>query len=187
MIVVDLWPLPTAKRVDLGEEGPFDLGGLRVRPAELAVTHDGERRELQPRAMQVLVALAKARPEVVSRDRLIEQCWEGRVVGDDAVNRIILSLRHLAQEFTPAPFSIETVPRVGHRLIVDEKPASKGTRRIPRRWLWAGAAALLLLLVAGGFFAWQQRQAVAEPASIAVLPFRNLSSGDPYFAEGIGE
>ena len=25
------------------------------------------------------------------------------------------------------------------------------------------------------------------PASIAVLPFRNLSGGDPYFAEGIGE
>ena len=83
MIVVDLWPSPTASRIDLGEEPAFDLGGMRVVPAERTVILNGERRELQPRVMQVLVALAKARPDVVSRDKLIDLCWEGRVVGDD--------------------------------------------------------------------------------------------------------
>ena len=191
MIVVDLWPLPTANRIDLGEEPVFDLGGMGVRPAERTVILNGDRRELQPRVMQVLVALAKARPNVLSRDRLIELCWEGRVVGDDSLNRCILALRHLAQEFTPPPFAIETVPRIGHRLIANgENPAAETEIAKPprfRRWQLAAAAALLLVLAAAGAFLWQQRTAAAEPASIAVLPFRNMSSGDPHFAEGLGE
>lgn len=174
-------------RIDLGHEPQFDLGEVRVKPAERSVAMNGERRELQPRVMQVLVALAKARPEVVSRDRLIEQCWDGRIVGDDALNRCILALRHLAQEFTPAPFAIETVPRVGHRLVVPEKPKARpASPAKSRRWATVAAVALVLL-TAAGFLFWQQRSAQPEPASIAVLPFRNLGTGDPYFAEGIGE
>lgn len=189
MIMVDLWPSPTASRIDLGKEPAFDLGGMRVQPAERTIILNGERRDLQPRVMQVLVALAKAHPNVVSRDKLIELCWEGRVVGDDALNRCILALRHLAQGFTPVPFAIETVPRIGHRLV--EGPLENG-EPVPssakgKRWPWASALALLLVLFAGGVFMWQQRGGASEPASIAVLPFRNLSSGEPYFAEGVGE
>lgn len=186
-IVVDLWPSTTTKRIDLGEEPAFDLGGMRVRPAERAVIVNGDRRELQPRVMQVLVALAKARPEVVSRDKLIELCWDGRVVGDDALNRCILALRHLAQEVTPQPFTIETVPRVGHRLVEDGGAQESALPASTKRWRLAALAVALALLVAAGAIFWQQRGGPNEPASIAVLPFRNLSSGDAYFAEGVGE
>lgn len=150
---------------------------------------NGDRRELQPRVMQVLVALAKARPDVVSRDRLVELCWDGRIVGDDALNRCILALRHLAQDFTPQPFAIETVPRIGHRLVklpgARSQPAAQAARS--RRLLATALLAALLVAFVGGFMAWQQRGAEAKPASIAVLPFRNLGTGDAYFAEGIGE
>jgi TolB-like protein/DNA-binding winged helix-turn-helix (wHTH) protein/Flp pilus assembly protein TadD len=187
--MVDIWPPPASRRIDLAEEPAFDLGDMRVAPAERAVLMNGERRELQPRVMQVLVALAKARPDVLSRDKLIEMCWEGRIVGDDALNRCILSLRHLAQEFSPQPFAIDTVPRIGHRLI--EAPAEGGTQarerpKKPNRWQLAAIAAAFLALVTSGIFIWQGN-AASDPASIAVLPFRNLSSGDPYFAEGVGE
>ena len=47
--------------------------------------------------MQVLVALHRAFPNVVSRDDLIASCWEGRVVGDDAINRAIGRLRRLSE------------------------------------------------------------------------------------------
>jgi TolB-like protein len=59
--------------------------------------------------------------------------------------------------------------------------------RDPRRWWWALAAALVLL--AGLSAAWLtlRQPAPAEPASLAVLPFRNLSAGDDYFAEGVAE
>src|SRR3569623_1223516 len=102
--------------MDLAREPEFELGGLLIKPAELSVVRNEDRRQLQPRVMQLLVALAKAEQAVVSRDSLVEQCWDGRVVGDDALNRCIVALRHLAASFDPAPFQIETIPRVGYRL-----------------------------------------------------------------------
>ncbi len=179
---------PVVERIDLANEPEFELGGMRVKPSERAVEMNGERRELQPRVMQVLVALAQARQTVVSRDKLVEQCWEGRIVGDDSLNRCVLALRHLAEELDPQPFAIETVPRIGHRL-VENGSKGGGTAANPAKpKLWLLVAVLLVSLVAGlGLYAWQQRNAAPNPASIAVLPFRNLGNGDAYLAEGIGE
>jgi TolB-like protein/DNA-binding winged helix-turn-helix (wHTH) protein len=185
--MTDLDPAQSIKRIDLANELDFELGGLTVRPAELAILGNGDRRELQPRVMQVLVALARARPTVVSRDRLVEQCWDGRIVGDDALNRCILALRHLSQEFDSHPFDIETIPRVGHRIVengVKQEATAQPAR--PKRWHFLALAAVLLA-IAAGFLVWQQRGGASEPASIAVLPFRNLSDAKPFFAEGVGE
>ena len=186
----DFGPGARASRIDLSETDDFDLGALRVSPARREVRMDGERRELEPRVAQVLVALASARPAVVSRDRLIEQCWDGRIVGDDAINRCIVALRHLAKEFSPQPFAIETVPRVGYTLTegIGGDAAAVARRQIFRPKIAAMALLLFVMVGAGLGFAWTRfGPARAAPASIALLPFRNLSSGDPYFAEGIGE
>lgn len=142
-------PQNLVKRIDLAEEPGFNLGGMRVDPGSLTVSINGQRRDLQPRVMQVLIALARARPAVVSRDRLAELCWDGRVVGDDALNRCVLALRHLAQEFAPEPFAIETVPRVGHRL-VEAAAKEDADRNAPSRTKQKIilVAALLALFVA---------------------------------------
>ena len=173
-------------RINLAETPDFDLGSLRVSPARRQVSMSGECRELEPKVAQVLIALASASPAVVSRDNLVEQCWDGRIVGDDALNRCILSLRHLAKEFSPEPFAIETVPRVGYSLLAG--PGGSSSRQ-SRRLRWPIAIALLLALIGVGSALYWLRggSADAEPASIAVLPFRNLSAGDSYFAEGISE
>ncbi|HKP34188.1 MAG TPA: hypothetical protein VJT70_05345 [Sphingomicrobium sp.] len=55
-----------------------------------------------------------------------------------------------------------------------------------RRRLWAAAAALILA-AAATLFMFRPGPAQAEPASLAVLPFKNLSAGSPYFAEGVAE
>ena len=174
----------SAGRINLAETADFELGGLRVSPAHREAAMDGKRFELEPRVAQVLVALAQARPSVVSRDRLIEQCWDGRIVGDDALNRCILALRHMAKEFSPEPFTIETVPRVGYSLI---EQANGTSRRWPRNTILAVVAAMVLLAGVLGY-AWSRfGSSASDPASIAVLPFRNLSSDDSYFAEGVSE
>jgi DNA-binding winged helix-turn-helix (wHTH) protein/tetratricopeptide (TPR) repeat protein len=108
----------TLARVDdaiiLAHEPRFRLGVLEVDPARRQIAWDGERRTLEPRVMQVLVALAQAQGEIVGRDDLIACCWEGRVVGDSSINRVISLLRGLATE--TGAFDIETVTKVGYRL-----------------------------------------------------------------------
>lgn len=68
--------------------------------------------------MQVLVALVEADGAVLSRDDLIQRCWQGRVVGDDAINRCIGQLRRVAKSCDEPCFTIECIPRVGYRLLV---------------------------------------------------------------------
>ena len=107
--------------------------------------------------MQVLVALADARGTVLSREDLLRLCWDGRIVGDDAINRAIAEVRRIAAT-VGARLEVETVPRIGYRLIgIDwarqsEPPeaAASTHRRIDRRKLVAGGIAAFALLGGGG-------------------------------------
>src|SRR5215469_9799273 len=100
----------------LAIEGDFRLGDMVVRPSLLEVYADDVRETLEPRVMQVLVALAGANGMVVSRDELIRECWGGRIVGEDAINRCVARIRRLAEISGRKAFEIETIPRVGYRL-----------------------------------------------------------------------
>src|SRR5438093_7993861 len=111
---------PSPDSIDLASEPDFALGNLRVRPSLREVSTHGQAETLEPRVMQVLVAFAQQRGEVVSRDRLVERCWGGRAVGEDAVNRCIARIRRLSA--AQGGFAIETIARVGYRL-AEEAPA----------------------------------------------------------------
>src|SRR5262249_16032956 len=103
--------------IDLAREPDFALGASRVSPSSREVLGGNERELLEPRLMQVLVALFQANGRVVSRDELMTPCWEGRIVGQDAINRAIGRLRRLSEVDREASFQLETIPRVGYRLL----------------------------------------------------------------------
>src|SRR5215831_2322987 len=114
--------------IDLARVSSFTLGPLEVRPPSRQVVL-GERRDVvEPRVMQVLVALARRRGEVVSRDDLIASAWGGRVVGEDAINRAIAGVRRIADAY--GGFAVETVTRVGYRLTEQgaDRPAELASR-----------------------------------------------------------
>jgi DNA-binding winged helix-turn-helix (wHTH) protein/tetratricopeptide (TPR) repeat protein len=106
--------------IDLASESAFRLGPLAVTPATLQVEHGSAAHTLEPRVMQVLVALAQANGAVVSRDELVDRCWGGRIVGENAVHRVISRIRQLAAEQGDGQLAVETIPRVGYRLLVAE-------------------------------------------------------------------
>mgnify|MGYP001112069723 CR=1 FL=1 len=118
--------------MQLAHQAAFTMGPLEVRPSTCEVLAAGRREVLQPRVMQVLVALARARGAVVSRDDLIATCWGGRVVGEDAITLVMMKLRKLAARSGGA-FAVETVRRVGYRLTSEGAPgdpsAAAGTGR----------------------------------------------------------
>jgi DNA-binding winged helix-turn-helix (wHTH) protein/Flp pilus assembly protein TadD len=107
-------------RVVLAREPIFALGSLTISPPTREIINGTERHTIEPQVMQLLVMLAKAQGEVISRDELIDRCWGGRIVGDDAINHAIGKLRQIAIENGGA-FRIETIPRVGIRLLSDQR------------------------------------------------------------------
>lgn len=103
--------------VELAREPSFRLGPARVEPSNLRlVSPTGDSMVLQPRVMQVLVALHRAHGATLSRDDLNAACWGGRIVGDDALDRAIGQLRRFG-EWAGHAYRIETIPRVGFRLV----------------------------------------------------------------------
>jgi TolB-like protein/tetratricopeptide (TPR) repeat protein len=105
----------TGDSMQLAHQPAFSLGTLEVHPPTCEVVSPLGREVLQPRVMQTLVALAQAGGAVVSRDDLIATCWDGRVVGEDAITLVMMKLRRLADRSGGA-FAVETIPRVGYRL-----------------------------------------------------------------------
>ncbi len=104
------------ERIILAHEPDFAIGPLSVFPSTREVARDGLREVIEPRVMQVLVALNRAKGGVVSKDDLVRSCWDGRVVGEDAINRVISRLRKLSDGAGKGAFEVETVTRVGYRL-----------------------------------------------------------------------
>jgi DNA-binding winged helix-turn-helix (wHTH) protein len=110
--------------LNLAEIEPFALGRARVDPGHRRISwDDGHCEELEPRVMKVLVTLAQAEGHIISRDRLIHMCWDDRIVGDDAINRCVQSIRRIAKMIEPPAFHIETTPRVGYTLVAEWAPA----------------------------------------------------------------
>ena len=113
-----------ADSIDLAHTPDFTLGGIAVRPSSREIECRSGREILEPRVMQVLVALAEAGGAVVSRDDLVRRCWDGRSVGEDAINRCIAKLRRIAESGDTHSFAIDTIPRVGYRLLLSEPAAA---------------------------------------------------------------
>lgn len=126
------WP------IDLAHTRPFPIGDVEVRPATRELVRGGEREQLEPLVMQVLIALANARGEILSRDDLIGACWGGRAVTDDAVNRVVSRLRALGRQF--GAFNVETVTKVGYRLAAEAPAHELPTAFDRRNWLLGATA-----------------------------------------------
>jgi DNA-binding winged helix-turn-helix (wHTH) protein/TolB-like protein len=159
--------------IDLALAAPFRLCSLEAEPSTLQMHFGGASRTIEPRVMQALVLLASERGRVVSRDRLIELCWGGRTVSEDAINRCIAKVRRIGS--VSGAFEMETIPRVGYRL-VEKNEALKPSPKLNRRggW-WLVAAALLAIAVAGLLSNWLRLSEAAVP-SIAVADFTALNA-----------
>ena len=95
----------------------FRIGDWMVEPMLSRINGPSGSAHLEPRAMDVLVALAQRAGELVSRDDLIAAVWKHPHVTDEALSRCISILRHVLSDDQDEPRYIETVRKRGYRLI----------------------------------------------------------------------
>ncbi len=93
------------------------IGAWLADTAANELVRDGEAVRVEPKMMEVLVALAERPGEAVSRDDLLERIWPGTVVTDDALSGTVSKLRRVLGDDSRNPAYIETIPRTGYRLV----------------------------------------------------------------------
>jgi tetratricopeptide (TPR) repeat protein len=124
--------------------------------------------------MQVLLALADAGGAVLSREDLIDICWNGQIVGDDSINRAIAEVRRISRA-VDGGFVIETIPRIGYRLTkvpaeMPPAPAPPSVWSGPRSFFGEGLTRRGMIgggvvLAAGGAGLWMIRSPPADPSA----------------------
>lgn len=90
---------------------------------------DDEPVELNARYLDALVLLVRDSGKLVSKDRFLDEVWQGVPVTDEALTQCIKTLRRQLGDNAANPRFIETVPKHGYRFIahvepVDHEPAA---------------------------------------------------------------
>jgi DNA-binding winged helix-turn-helix (wHTH) protein/TolB-like protein/cytochrome c-type biogenesis protein CcmH/NrfG len=149
---------------------------------------------LEPKVMQVLMALAGRAGQAVSREELLAGVWPGVVVGDEALTQSIIKLRRALGDSPKSPTYIETISKRGYRLIAPVNAVEAAAAPLPVRrwWAWGGVAVVLALAL--GIVFWTSKPPppavaeIGEALTVTVLPFETVGAGaeQDYLARGIG-
>lgn len=196
-----------AGNMDLGNRtNSYQLGNWRFEAELLQLEKEGAVVKLQPLVARLLLELVKNAGRPVSREELMQTLWPNKVVVDEAISNAIKKLRQSLGDDSHHPQYIETIPKVGYRLISDvrviephsnvqtklesNQPFSRLHNRLSASIV---ILALFIVTILAIFYSSsdQNPTEIAQPQSetyaIAVLPFENIpkDTSEEYFTDGI--
>lgn len=103
-------------------ERGFRIGRWDVYPLRNVVSRADASLRLEGKSIQVLMVLARRPGEVISRRELLREVWQDRPVSDEVLSRCISLLRSTLGDDPKDPSYIQTIPRVGYRLLAPVSP-----------------------------------------------------------------
>ncbi|MBO5752568.1 MAG: response regulator transcription factor [Proteobacteria bacterium] len=93
-------------------------GDLTIMPEEKSVIRNGQPLKLTPKAMEILIFLARHPNRIYSREALIEHIWQNNYEGTArTIDNFILQIRGQIEENSSKPKRLETVHGLGYRFI----------------------------------------------------------------------
>lgn len=95
----------------------FSFEGFHLDPANRRLRRGEQVIKLNGRYLDALVLLVRARGQLVSKDRFLDEVWRGVPVTDEALTQCIRSIRMQLGDSAGKPRFIETVPKHGYRFI----------------------------------------------------------------------
>ena len=167
----------------------FELGPWEVLP-DLGLLRQGDTEQrLEPMVMNVLVLLASGDGDVVTSDQIVETIWAGRPTAPEAIVQKIKVLREKLDDDPKDPKFIQTIPKIGYRLVcpvtVPEAVEPEPARSFFPAYLWPIVGGTLAIVVIA-FVVLGNRSGKLERLesvnSVAVCPFENMSmeSDEPF-------
>jgi TolB-like protein len=144
----------------------FRFGSFTLNTETCELTSNGAPVALEPQVLSLLVLLIRNRDRLVSKDEIVEQVWNGRIVSDSAISSRIKSLRRALRDDGQAQTMIRTAPKLGFRFVAEldaEPPRPEPTVASPAAVEAPGAP-------------------TESRPSIAVLPFAVVSPDAETFA-----
>ena len=122
----------------------FKLGEWEVLPLKGVLRKGDQEEKPEPRVFGVLLALAQRDGDLVTRDELVDELWDGRPTSDEPINRCLSQRRgHLGDKSRPHQY-VETLTRRGYRLLKPVEllkpaepaatPADVPAAAAPSRW-----------------------------------------------------
>ena len=194
-------------RLRFGEfELDLEKGELRRR---------GRPVRLQPQPCKVLSVLASRPGELVTREELKHQIWNGTTFVDfeQGLNFCVRQIRLALDDDADSPKFIETVPRRGYRFIFAitapngekegpegagflptageaefaEKPNGSRTGRVTkgREWVWASVAILTILAIWAGRLSFSSKKPKLTDRDTIVLADFVNTTGDSVFDDAL--
>ncbi len=138
----------------------FEFGSYQLDPAVVRLFKKGREIEIEPLVFNTLLLLIEKRVRVVTKDELVQEIWNGRLVTDNVITRTVYEIRKLI-DFDDKQSMIRTVRGKGYQFIAEviesenrsdsfvepnltEKPQSK-----LQLYLWLMAISVLVLLLIG--------------------------------------
>src|SRR6516162_5597246 len=111
----DLTPDPVGYQVD---DLTIDLAPRRVRRAEAVIP-------LKALSFDLLVALVRAAPNLLSFDQISERVWPGLVITPETIVQRVKLLRSALGDDPQAPRYIEGVRGRGYRMVAEVRPQTE--------------------------------------------------------------
>lgn len=121
-------------------KGQLRLGSWLYTPSVGVLEQNSNRIRLPAKQSTLLNLLLENAGQVLSKEQLVAELWQGKIVNDDALARLVAELRNAFDDSASDPKYIETIPKRGYRLVCSvEKSNHKNVR-----WLAVGVAIIAI-------------------------------------------